>query len=86
MLRHLFRTAAGEDIDLVIAVRTREVAHVLDHAHQIHFHLPEHFDRLARVLQRNIGWRRNHYRARQRHRLYQRQCDIARPGGRSTTM
>src|SRR5580704_18543509 len=45
MRRHLFRPAAREDIDLMVAVRARKKAHVLDHAHKIHFHLPEHFDR-----------------------------------------
>ncbi len=55
LLRHVLRATARKDIDLMVAVRTNEIAHVLDHAHQIDFHLAKHFDGLARILQRNIG-------------------------------
>ena len=61
-------------------MRAHKITHVLDHAGDIHLHLPEHLNRLARVLQRNIRWRRDHHRPRQRHRLYQRQCDVPCPG------
>jgi len=57
LLRHIFGAAAGENIDLMIAVRTGEKAHVLDHADDIDFHLLEHLDGLARILQRNVGGR-----------------------------
>ena len=49
--RRLLRAAAGENVGLMIAVRAHEVAHVLDHADQIHLHLAEHFDGFARILQ-----------------------------------
>src|SRR5580704_5165578 len=34
VLRHLLRPTTREDIDLMIAMRTREITHILDHAHQ----------------------------------------------------
>lgn len=55
LFRHIFCAAPGEDIDLVIAVRAGEEAHVLDHADDIHFHLLEHLDGFAGVLQGNVG-------------------------------
>ena len=61
----------------MIAVRTHEVAHVLNHAHQVNLHLAEHFDGFARILQGNIGWRRNYDRAGQRNGLNQRQRHVS---------
>ena len=40
-----------------MAMWANEVAHVLDHAHHVHFHLAEHFDGLARILQGDIRGR-----------------------------
>ena len=42
---------ARKNVNLMLAMRADEVAHVFDHAHQIYFHLAEHFDGLASVLQ-----------------------------------
>src|ERR1700757_5045223 len=67
-----FRAAPREDIDFVIAMRAHEVAHVLDHADQVDLHLAEHLNRLAPILQRNVGRRRDHDCAGQRNGLYQR--------------
>ena len=67
----LLRSAAREYVRLLMAVRTNKIAHVLDHSHNIHFHLPEHFDGFAGVLKRDIGGRRNDDCAGKRHRLYQ---------------
>ncbi len=78
LFRRLLRAAAGENIGLMIAVRANEVAHVLDHAHQVHLHLAEHFDGFARVLQRNVGRRGNHDRAGERNGLNQRQRHVSR--------
>src|SRR5208337_686796 len=50
LLRRLFRAAAREDVDFVLAVRADEVAHVFYHADDIHFHLAEHLNGLARIL------------------------------------
>ena len=50
LLRCFLSPAAGENIDLVTAMRADEVAHVLDHAYDIHLHLAKHFDGLAGVL------------------------------------
>jgi hypothetical protein len=78
LLRRLLRPAARENIGLMIAVRADEVAHVLDHAYQIHLHLAEHFDGLAGILQRNIGGRGNYDRAGERNGLNQRQGYVSR--------
>src|SRR5438094_9723518 len=56
-----------------------EVAHVFHHAHDIYLHLPEHFNRLSRVLKRNVGGRRNHDCPGERHSLNERESNIARP-------
>ena len=53
----LLRSAAGEDINLVMAMGANKVAHVFDDPGNVNLHLPEHLDRLARVLQRNVGRR-----------------------------
>ena len=70
--------AAREDVHFVLAVRAGEVAHVLNHADDVNFHLAKHFNRLARILQRNVGRRRDHNRAGQRHGLHQRKRNVAR--------
>src|SRR5208282_559235 len=59
LFRRLFRAAAREDIDFVLAMRAHEVTHVFDHADDVHLHLAEHLDGLARILQRNVGRRRD---------------------------
>src|SRR5579864_210516 len=53
----LLRPAAGKNVDFVMAVRAHKVAHVFDHARDVHLHLAKHFDSLAGVLQGNVGWR-----------------------------
>ena len=58
-------------------MRADEVAHVLDHAGDIHLHLAEHLNRLARVLQRHVGWSRNHDCARERNGLHQGQRNVS---------
>src|SRR5215469_1741855 len=73
-------TSPREDIDFVLAMRAHEVAHIFDNAGDINFHLAEHFDRLAGVLQRNVRWGGNHDSGSQRHGLDQRQSHIAGSG------
>ena len=51
LFRSLFRSAAREDIDFVLAMRADKVTHVLDHADDVHLHLAKHLDGLARILQ-----------------------------------
>src|SRR5437588_444499 len=60
LFRRLFRAAAREDIDFVLAMRADKVTHVFDHADDVHLHLSEHLNSLARILQRHIRWRRDH--------------------------
>ena len=67
----LLCSATREDINFVLAMRADEVAHVLDHADDIHFHLAKHLDRFAGVLQGYVGWRRDHNRTGQRNGLNQ---------------
>src|SRR5580700_10322085 len=50
LLGRFLRAAARKNIDLVIAVRAHKIAHVLDHAYEIYFHLAKHLDRLASIL------------------------------------
>src|SRR6266571_9509453 len=38
LFRRLLRAATREDVNLVMAVRTYEIAHVLDHTGDVHFH------------------------------------------------
>src|SRR5258708_35956106 len=80
LFRRLFRAAAREDIDFVLAMRTDKVTHVFDHADDVHLHLAEHLDGLASILQRNIRWRRDHDRAGQRDSLNQRERNVASSG------
>jgi len=47
----LLGAAAGENVGLMLSVRADEVAHIFHHAYQVHFHLAEHFDRFAGILQ-----------------------------------
>src|SRR5271167_3291011 len=77
LLRRLFRAAAREDVDFMLAVRTNEVTHVFDHADDVHLHLAEHLDGLARILQRDVGWGRDHDSASQWDSLNQRERNVA---------
>ena len=79
-LRRALAAAGGEDIDLVIAVRADEVAHVLGDAEDFDVHLVEHLDGLARILQRNVGGRGDDDGAGQRHGLGQRDHHVAGAG------
>src|SRR5215469_12278268 len=72
----LFSTAAGEDVDLMMAVWADEVAHVFDHACDVDLHLPEHFDGFTGVLERYIGRGGNYDGSRQRNGLDQRQGHV----------
>src|SRR5579863_336924 len=72
LLGHIFGAAAGEDIDLVIAVRAGKETHVFDHPDDIHFHLLEHFDGFAGVLQGDIGWGGDDDRTGERNILHER--------------
>src|SRR5208283_5207552 len=76
--RGALAAALGEDVNLLMAVRADEVAHVLYDAKDVHLHLPEHLDGFARVLQRNVARRSDHDGASQRHGLDQRDHNIAR--------
>src|SRR5579884_374097 len=44
-------SAFGENINLLMAMRTREMAHVLNNPKHLDIHLMEHLQRLARILQ-----------------------------------
>ena len=57
LLGRLFRSAFGEDIDFVIAMRADEVTHVFDDTDHVHFDLAEHFDGFAGVLHSDVGGR-----------------------------
>src|ERR1035441_4418731 len=46
LFRRLFRAAARENVDFVLAMRADEVTHVFDHAYDVHLHLAEHLDGL----------------------------------------
>src|SRR6266436_8413312 len=73
LFRRLFRAAAREDIDFMLAMRTDEVTHVFYDADDVHLHLAEHPNSLARILQRHIRWRRDHDSAGQGNSLNQRE-------------
>src|SRR5271163_5068697 len=64
----------------MLAVRAGEVTHVFDHAYDIHLHLAEHFDGFARILQRDVGRRRNNDRAGQWDSLNQRERYVSGSG------
>src|SRR5512141_504474 len=78
LFRRTLSTTFTEGIDLMIAMRAHEVAHVLDHADHFYLHLAEHLDGLARVLQRYVARRGDHDRSRHRHGLHQRDHDVSR--------
>src|SRR5207253_1713195 len=69
--------AFRKDVNLVVAMGANKVAHVLNHADNIHLDLSEHFDGFARVLEGDVGRRRNHDGACEWHSLDQRQCHVA---------
>jgi hypothetical protein len=50
LLGRALRAAARKDVDLLVAVRAGEVAHVLHNAQHLHVHLRKHLQSLARVL------------------------------------
>src|SRR6478672_12758235 len=49
--------ALRENVDLLMAMRTQEVAHVLHQSQYVHARCAKHLNRLATILKRNIGWR-----------------------------
>src|SRR5579863_7561188 len=65
LLRHGLGATTGEDIHLVLAMRTHEITHILYYARDVDLHLAEHLNRFSRVLQRHVGRSRDHYGARQ---------------------
>src|SRR5205823_14953653 len=73
------RTAAREDVDFMLAMRTDKVTHVFDHTDDVHFELAEHLDSFAGVLQRDIRGRGDNDGATYRNCLDERNCDIAGP-------
>src|SRR4051812_23785055 len=73
----LLSSTTREDVDLIVAVGADEVAHVLDHARDIYFHLTKHFDSLACILQGYIGGGGNHNCRGERNSLDQRQSYVA---------
>src|SRR5258708_6302598 len=54
LARSLLRPTARKDINLVLAVGADKVAHVLDDTGNVHFHLAEHLDGFARVLEGDV--------------------------------
>ena len=69
-------TAAAEDLGQLAAVRAGEGRHVLDQAEDRDAHPLEHRERLRDVGQRDLLRRRHEHRARDRHRLGQRQLRV----------
>src|ERR1035437_5353398 len=55
---HPLAAAVAEKFVALAAIRTDEIAHVLDHAENRTMHLPKHLDRARRVEQRNVLGRR----------------------------
>jgi hypothetical protein len=80
LVSSFFSSAAGEDVDFVLTMRADEIAHVFRHSDQIYFHLAEHLDRFAGILQRNVGGCGNHHRSRQRYGLHQRKRNVSGTG------
>ena len=74
------RPSVRKDIRSPAAVRTNEVAHILDDADERHFHLIEHRDAPPGVDQRQILRRRNDHRAGERHVLGHGQLRVAGAG------
>src|SRR6185437_7333599 len=80
LARGLFRATAREDVDFMIAVWANKVTHVLDDAGDINFHLAEHLDGLARILQGDVRGRRYNDGCGQWDRLDQRQSHVTGSG------
>src|SRR5258708_18959503 len=80
--RSALDAAFGENVDLLVAMRTFEVAHVLHNSEKINAPSAEHFDGLAAVLKRNVRWSRHHHRARERDSLEKRNHHVAGTGGK----
>src|SRR3954468_19032950 len=77
LLRSALSAAFGKDVDLFVALRAGEEAHVLHDANQVDFDLLEHLDSFLGVLKRYIGRRRNDDSSGQRRSLDQRNSDVA---------
>ena len=73
----LARPSVRKDVRPPAAMRTDEVAHILDHAEQRDFDLVEHRDAAPGVDQRQILRRRNDHRAGERHVLSHGQLRVA---------
>src|SRR5215472_13180643 len=71
--------AVTEDLAAAAAVRTQEIAHVLDDAEHRHVDLLEHVEPLAGVQERNVLRGRDNDRPGERHLLRHRQLRIASP-------
>src|SRR5262245_40853293 len=56
LLGRALRSALRKDVDLLMAVRAGEVAHVLDDAEDFDIHLMKHLQRLPRVLEAYVAW------------------------------
>src|SRR2546426_5272242 len=62
ILRRAHPFAVPENVHAFLAMRTAEIAHVLDHAEHLDVHLAKHFDGFAHIGQRHHRWRRDHHR------------------------
>ena len=82
--RHLLAAAVSEDVGFVAAVRTDEMAHVLDDAERRDVQLLIHPNGAAAVGERHLLRRRDDDRPGHRDGLAQAQRDVARSGGMST--
>ena len=72
--------ALGEDVDLVMAMRAGEVAHVFDDAEDFDVDLGEHLEGLAGVLQADVAGRGDDDGAGERHGLHQGDDHVAGAG------
>jgi len=81
LLRGALGAAAGEDVDFVMAVGAGEVRHVLHDTEDFDIDLMEHFEGLARILERDVGGRGDDYCAGEGDGLHQRDDDVAGAGG-----
>src|SRR4051812_11429614 len=71
----------GKDVDLLVAMRTDEMAHVFDQANNLNFNLAEHFYGFARVLEGDIAGRGNYDGPTYGDSLNQRDGYVAGTGG-----
>ena len=76
-LGHMLAFAVAEHVDVALAVRAGEVAHVFDHAENFDVHLAEHLDGLAHVRERDHRRRGDDNRAADRHALDQAELHVA---------